>query len=340
MIIFDAERGELIDTETGEVIEERVADLGPEWRAFNELDRLERERVGSRLTSKVHDQGLTTKIGKISCRKAKDRIKLIRMRRLQNSIRVPSKDRKLVTYLSRLNTEASKLGLPEHVKETAAIIVKKLVKDDSGVKIKPDALIGIALYYSCQVNNIPVSLQEIKARFGLSERAVWKAMKRINEVVPGLKPKVMTPTKYIPIILSKLNLPMTIGAKVAEIVDYMHKKGLTSGKSHLAFGAAAVYIVSKMMGINKTQKEITETLNISDLVLRMRYKEILNMLGPIRYKCKNCDFELYKFERVGQEVYGPKTPSEVNAMYGGKCPKCGHELGEPSLVPGKLEVVL
>ncbi len=30
MIIFDAERGELIDTETGEVIEERVADLGHE----------------------------------------------------------------------------------------------------------------------------------------------------------------------------------------------------------------------------------------------------------------------------------------------------------------------
>lgn len=340
MIIFDAERGELIDTETGEVIEERVADLGPEWRAFNELDRLERERVGSRLTMKVHDQGLTTKIGKIGYRKAGDRIKIIKMRRLQNSIRVPSKDRKLVTYLSRLNAEASKLGLPEHVKETAAIMMKKLVNGDSDERIKPDALIAIALYYSCQVNNIPVSLQELKARFGLSERAVWKAMRRVNEVFPDLKPKVMTPTKYIPIILSKLNLPMTVGTKVAEIVDYMHKEGLTSGKSHLSFSAAAVYIVSKMMDINKTQKEIAGALNISDMVIRKRYKEILDILGPIRYLCKNCGFELYKFERVGQEVYGPKTPSEVKAMYGGKCLRCGHELGEPSPIPGKLEVVL
>ena len=340
MIIFDAERGELIDTETGEVIEERVPDLGPEWRVFNESDRLERERVGSRLTLKVHDGGLVTEIGKISYRKVKDRIKLIKMRRLQNSIRVPSKDRKLVSYLSRLNAEASKLGLPEHVKETAAIIMKKLVNNDSDARIKPDALVAIVLYYASQINNIPLSLQELKARFGLSERAVWKALKRVNEVGLDLKPKIMTPAKYIPVILSKLNLPMTVGTKVAEIVEYMHKKGLTNGKSRLSFGAAAVYIVSKMMDINKTQSEIAKALNISDLVIRTRYKEIIKELGPIRYTCKNCGFELYKFERVGQDFHGPKTPSEVKAMYGGKCLRCGHELGEPSLVPGKLEVVL
>lgn len=340
MIIFDAERGELIDTETGEVVEERVVDPGPEWRTFSDVDRLERERVGPRVTLKVHDDGLVTKIGKIGYRKVEDKIKLVKMRRLQNSIRVSYKDKKLVTYLSKLNSEASKLGLPEHVKETAAIIMKKLVRDESYMRIKPDALIAITLYYSCQVNNIPVSLQELKARFGLSERAVWKAIRRINEVAPDLKPKAMTPTKYIPMILNKLKLPPSVGTKMAEIVEYMHKKGLTSGKSHLAFGAAAAYVVSKMMDMGKNQNEIAEALNISELVIRMRYKEILNILGPIRYTCKNCGFELYKFEKAGQEVYGIKTPSEVKAMYGGKCPRCGHELGQPSLVPGKLEVVL
>ncbi len=68
---------------------------------------------------------------------------------------------------------------------------------------------------------------------------------------------------------------MIVGIKVAEIVEYMHKKGLTSGKSHLSFGAAAVYIVSNMMDINKTQNEIAKALHISDMVIRKRYKEIL-----------------------------------------------------------------
>ena len=87
MIIFDAERGEYIDTDTGEVIEERVVDQGPEWRVYDHEDR-ERERTGSRLTLTVHDQGLSTRIGHD---KVKDRIKLMKMQRLQSKVRVSSR---------------------------------------------------------------------------------------------------------------------------------------------------------------------------------------------------------------------------------------------------------
>jgi len=340
MIIFDPQRGEYIDTETGEVIEERVVDLGPEWRVSNNDDISERERTGYPLTPKVHDGGISTKIGITKFRNAEDKIKLIKMRRLQKSIRVSHKDRKLVTLLSMLDREASRLRLPEYVKETAGIILRKLVKDDSVKRIKPSALAAVVLYYSCQVNNIPIHLQELRARFGVSERALWKAIRRVNEVMPDLRPKTLTPTKYIPVILDKLNLPLTVGTKATEIVDFVYKKGLASGKSHISYSAAAVYLVSKLTDNNKTLKEISGALNISELPIRKRLKEMLRILGPIRYTCKNCGYELYKYERVGQDVHGIRTPSEVKLWYSGKCPRCGHELGEPSLVPGKLEVVL
>ncbi len=51
----------------------------------------------------------------------KDRIKLMKMQKLQRSVRVSNRDRKLVTFLTTLNSEASKLSLPDHVKETASI---------------------------------------------------------------------------------------------------------------------------------------------------------------------------------------------------------------------------
>ena len=54
MIIFDSERGEYVDTETGEVIEDRVVDLGPEWRVYDQ----ELQRTGSPLTLTVHDLSL------------------------------------------------------------------------------------------------------------------------------------------------------------------------------------------------------------------------------------------------------------------------------------------
>ncbi len=49
------------------------------------------------------------------------------------------------------------------------------------------------------------------------------------------------------------------------------------------------------------------------------------------YVCKNCGHVLFKFEKVGQDFYGVRTPSEIKNMYGNRCPKCGHELNVPDL---------
>lgn len=57
---------------------------------------------------------------------------------------------------------------------------------------------------------------------------------------------------------------------------------------------------------------------------------------PVRYVCKNCGHILYKFEKVGQDFYGVRTPSEIKSIYGGKCPKCGHELQTPTLAEIKI----
>ena len=51
----------------------------------------------------------------------------------------------------------------------------------------------------------------------------------------------------------------------------------------------------------------------------------------IVYVCKDCGYPLYKFERVGQDFYGVRTPSELISIYGGRCPACGHEISAPSI---------
>lgn len=59
---------------------------------------------------------------------------------------------------------------------------------------------------------------------------------------------------------------------------------------------------------------------------------------PVRYKCKNCGYELYRFEKVGQDFYGVRTPSEIRSIYGGRCPKCGHTLEFPNI--GEIKILL
>ncbi|MFX1452026.1 MAG: TFIIB-type zinc ribbon-containing protein, partial [Promethearchaeota archaeon] len=61
-IVNDDTRGEIICGNCGIVISEKVIDQGPEWRAFNTLERDKRSRVGSPISYTIHDKGLSTMI--------------------------------------------------------------------------------------------------------------------------------------------------------------------------------------------------------------------------------------------------------------------------------------
>jgi transcription initiation factor TFIIB len=276
-ITHDPQTGRLVCTNCGYVFDELIIDQGPEWRAYTQQDRLERERVGGPITPKVHDYGITTRIGGGYIR-AKDRMKTLKLRLIQNKIRVNAKERKLVTYLSTLNSEASRLNLPEHVKETAALLIRKLIEEGKARRIDMYTLIAAVIYYSCQVNRVPKSLQEIRISYNLPASELWRALERVQEVakqVRGFRPNIK-PTEYIPKITEKLNLPAYVSSKASELVDLMHRHGLTSGKGYTALAAASVYLISTLMDVKKTQKDIANTLNITEVTIRNRYKEIIS----------------------------------------------------------------
>ena len=58
----DYERAEIICNECGLVVDEKIVDSGPEWRAFDHEQRLKRSRTGAPMTYMIHDKGLSTVI--------------------------------------------------------------------------------------------------------------------------------------------------------------------------------------------------------------------------------------------------------------------------------------
>lgn len=273
-IIFDYERGTYVCANCGFVMEENVADLGPEWRAYTQQDRFERERTGSPLTPKVHDFGLTTKIGTT---RTKDKLRLLKLQRMQNSLRVSPRERKLVTFLAELNDSCAKLGLPEHVKETASIILRKLVENGETRRMNKDAILAAVIYYACRVEGVPRHLKEILQIYQADTSEIWKATRKVQETAKEgmrLMPK-FKPTEYIPKIVEKLSLPSYIISKASEIVEKMYQAGLTSGKGQLALSAASVYVISAIMDYKKTQKEIADALGLTEVTIRNRYREII-----------------------------------------------------------------
>ncbi|MCK4848115.1 MAG: transcription initiation factor IIB, partial [Candidatus Heimdallarchaeota archaeon] len=167
-IVADGNRGELICEKCGYVLETRLIDEGPEWRAFNSEERDKRSRVGSPSTFSVHDKGLSTIIGyenrdtfgnKLT---ASRRAQIYRLRKWQIRTRVHSSmDRNLAFAMSEMDRLASQLGIPRNVKETAAIIYRKAIEKRLVRGRSIEAMVAATIYASARVRRVPRTLDEI-----------------------------------------------------------------------------------------------------------------------------------------------------------------------------------
>ena len=61
-LMRDYECAEIVCIGGGFVVAAKIADRGPEWRAFDDEQRSKRTRVGAPLTYTIHDKGLSTTI--------------------------------------------------------------------------------------------------------------------------------------------------------------------------------------------------------------------------------------------------------------------------------------
>lgn len=270
---MDYARGEVKCSECGLVLDQSVVDQGPEWRNFNQEERNGRERVGRPNDPGSHDWGMSTGVGRSRNPRRDAKIK-----NLNHKIRVSAKDRKLVTLLSSLHQEASKLDLPRHVRDTGAMVLRKLYSEGLAKRIEPEVLVVGALLYASRVNRIPKTVPEVLAVANVDKRQLWDAMERISKmskVGDSFKPH-LKPAEYVPRIVAELKLPDHVITKASELAEKAYENGITSGRGHLGLSAASVYVVSALLDVKKTQKEIAEAMKITEVTIRNRCRDIVN----------------------------------------------------------------
>src|SRR2546422_6999845 len=131
-LVRDYERAEIVCESCGLVLDDFIIDEGPDWRAFDSEQRESRERAGPPSSVMSHDKGLSTSIGwrnKDAYGRQiphKSRAQIYRLRKWQHRIRTSkSGERSLAQGLTEINTMASKMGLPRHVRENAAVLYRR-----------------------------------------------------------------------------------------------------------------------------------------------------------------------------------------------------------------------
>jgi transcription initiation factor TFIIB len=271
--------GELIHEETGLILEDDQIDRGPEWRAFTHSERQDKSRVGAPTTKTMHDKGLTTTIDwknqdaygrSLSSEK---RSQMHRLRKWQERIRTKDAgERNLQFALSEVDRMASALGVPRAVREVASVIYRRALSEDL---IRGRSIEGVstaALYAACRQEGIPRSLEEIAEVSRVERKEIGRTYRYISQEL-GLEMRPVDPKKYVPRFCSQLDLSEEVQAKSKEIIDTTADKGLLSGKSPTGFAAAAIYAASLLCNQKKTQREVADVAQVTEVTIRNRYQE-------------------------------------------------------------------
>jgi len=283
-LMRDYECAEIVCMDCGFVVAAKIADRGPEWRAFDDEQRAKRTRVGAPLTYTIHDKGLSTMIdwhdrdiyGKSLSPGQKAQV--YRLRKWQRRIRVSdATERNLAFALSEITKIANNLSLPKNILETASVIYRKAVKERLIRGRSIQGVTAAAIYLACRKCGLARTLEEIAQASSVNKKEVGRSyrflIKELDYSIPPVKP-----SQYI----TKFSNQLTMQGKVEEIAHKIltaaKELKLTSGRGPTGIAAAASYIASVLTGERKTQREIAEIAQVTEVTIRNRYKELVERL--------------------------------------------------------------
>ncbi|MEM7824870.1 MAG: transcription initiation factor IIB [Candidatus Aenigmatarchaeota archaeon] len=277
----DELRGELRCAKCGLVLKEAIVDSGQEWRAFDSEQISRRARTGAPLTFTKHDKGLTTEIGKglgeLYKVPGKKRAQYYRLRKWHKRL-IESKDRNLSFALSELQRIISFLNLPKPVHERIARYYEEAVDKGLVRGRSIESVIAALVYAVSRQFGTPRTLDEIAEASGEDKREIGRTYRYISREL-NIRILPADPITYVPRFCSMLGLSDRVLAKAVEILKKAKKHDITSGKGPTGVAAAAIYIACVLIGEKRTQREVADTTNITEVTIRNRYIELVKKLG-------------------------------------------------------------
>ncbi len=267
------------------MIEDNIVDEGPEWRAFEPGQREKRARTGAPMTLMIHDKGLSTDIdwrdrdihgNQIS---GMYRSKLRRLRMWQRRMRInDAAERNLAFALSELDRMAAQMRLPRRVKESAAALYRKAVMKKLIRGRSIEGMVSAALYAACRMEGVPRTLDEIARVSKVTKKEIGRSYRFMARGL-NLNLRPTSPIDYVDRFGDALNVTAKTKGRAKEILNEAIRRGITSGKGPTGLAAAALYVASLLEGEKRTQREVAEVANVTEVTVRNRYKELVDKLN-------------------------------------------------------------
>jgi len=284
-LLSDEEHAETVCGDCGLVVEADEIDRGPEWRAFDAAERDEKSRVGAPTTKMMHDEGLSTNIGwqdrdaygkQLS---ARQRRRMRRLRTWDERFRTKdSRDRNLKQALGEIDRMASALGLPDSVRETAAVIYRRAREDGLRPGRSIEGVATASLYAAARQAGTPRTIDEFAEVTRVDEMEFKRAYRYlVRELELEVRPA--DPESYVARFASALGVGDDVERRARELLRTAKSRGLHSGKNPVGLAAAAVYAGGLLTNEKVTQTEVSDVADVSEVTIRNRYQELLEAEG-------------------------------------------------------------
>jgi len=289
-IIQDLESGEVVCGGCGLVIAEPTVNTEPEWRAFTKSEYETRSRVGLPPSFSIHDKGLSTMIGPVykdaggKMIPQETKLRILRLRRWQTRCIVnSSEDRNLAQAMSELDRLTDRLHVPRAVKEQAAVIYRRALKEGLVRGRSILTMVAASLYAALRVTRTPMTLSEIARVSTIDEKDISRSYRILIREL-NLHMPVQRAQLNVPRIASKVEVGEETQRRAIEILGEADRLKITIGKDPMGLAASALYMACIINEENRTQKMMAEAADVTEVTIRNRYTELKRVLDLDRFK--------------------------------------------------------
>ena len=293
-LVEDHRAGDLICSECGLVVGDRIVDVGSEWRTFsNDKDAKDMSRVGAVEDPTMEGMDLSTSIGRATGSAGFDEAgnPLYRNRSLESAAEKAKRkaNREIKEMAERLSADQSIISSAQHIFHT--VHKNKLIKGRSN-----NAIIAACLFIACRQQSVPRTFKEISGvtnstttikDIGRCYKIIRKALVSTNTNASGISSA--TTSDLIDRFCSKLNLPK----EVKKLADYIVNKindipNLTS-RSPNSLAAAAIFMACDLTGNSqlRTAEEIGRICGAAENTI----KQTIKHMQPVQDKLIPPDFK-------------------------------------------------
>lgn len=269
-LIEDYHAGDMICSECGLVVGDRVIDVGSEWRTFNnDKNTKDVSRVGAAENTLLGGSDLSTMIASTSSGETllDDNGKPMYHSRRNLSV----SDRTLLTAFREIGQMAERLNLPKMIADQGNILFKQVHESKSLKGRANDAIASASMYIACRQEGVPRTFKEICAVSKVSKKEIGRTFKLILKTLET-KVELITTGDFMSRFCSNLSLSNSVQKAATHIANKAVDKDLVPGRSPVTVAAAAIYMASQASDSKKTQREISEVTGVAEVTIRQSYK--------------------------------------------------------------------